>query len=76
MAMALLLPGGRLGGLRGSAGGAGGSAEGAYAPPIVRDGLSWGLETGETDDHLLPRCLSLVGHGSLPGWGLGGFVGN
>ena len=47
--MALLLPGGHLGGLGGSADGAGKPVEGASAPPIVRDGLGWGLKTGETD---------------------------
>ena len=57
LAMALLLPGGHLGGMKGSADGVGGPVEGAWAPPIVRGGLRWGLETGEID-HLLPRCLS------------------
>ena len=47
LAMALLLPGGHLGGLGGSADGVGGSVEGAWAPPIVPGGLRWGLETGE-----------------------------
>ena len=56
MAMALLLPGGHLGGLGGSVDGVGGSVEGAWAPPIVPGGLRWGLETGEIA-HLLHRCL-------------------
>ena len=57
--MALLLPGGYLGGLGGSADGVGGSVEGAWTPPIVPGGLRWGLETGEIA-HLLPRCFSLA----------------
>ena len=57
LAMALLLPGGHLGGLGGSVDGAGGSMEGAWAPPVVLGGLRWGLKTGEIA-HLLPRCLS------------------
>ena len=54
--MALLLPGGHLGGLGGSADGVGGSVEGAWAPPSVPGGLRWGLETGEIA-HLLPDAL-------------------
>ena len=57
--MALLLPGGHLGGLGGSADGTGGSVEGVWAPPNVPGGLRWGLETGEIA-HLLHRCLSLA----------------
>ena len=59
LAMALLLPGGHLGGMGGSADGVGGPVEGAWAPPIVRGGLRWGLETGEIA-HLLHPCLSLA----------------
>ena len=36
LAMALLLPGGHLGGLGGSADGVGGSVEGAQTPPISK----------------------------------------
>ena len=42
LAMALLLPGGHLGGLGGSADGVGGSGEGVLTPPTVLDGLRWG----------------------------------
>ena len=43
LAMALLLPGGHLGGLGGSADGVGGSVEGVWGPPIVPGGLRWRL---------------------------------
>ncbi len=43
LAMALLLPGGHLGGLGGGAGGADGSGEGVLAPSTVPDGSRWGL---------------------------------
>ena len=55
--MALLLPGGHLGRLGGSADGVGGSVEGAWTPPIVPGGLRWGLETGEIA-HLLALAFS------------------
>ena len=45
--MALLLPGGHLGGLGRDAREAGGPGEGVLVPPTVPDGLRWGLETGE-----------------------------
>ena len=41
--MVLLLPGGRLGGLGGSARQAGGSGEGVLTPPTVPDGFRWGV---------------------------------
>ena len=41
LAMALLLPGGHLGGLGGTAREVGGSREGVLTPPTV-DGLRWG----------------------------------
>ena len=53
--MALLVPGGHLGGLGGSANGTGGSGEGAWAPPRVPGGLRWGSETGGIA-HLLHPC--------------------
>ena len=60
LAMALLLPGGHLGGLGGSADGVGGPVEGAWAPPIVRGGLRWGLETGEIAHLLHPYNIALT----------------
>ena len=59
LAMALLLPGGHLGGLGGTAREVGGSGEGVLTPPTVRDGFRWGVETGELA-HLLPPCLFLA----------------
>ena len=47
LAMALLLPGGHLGGLGGNAREVGGSGEGVLTPPTVPDGFRWGVETGE-----------------------------
>ena len=57
--MALLLPGGHLGGSGGNAREVGGSGEGMLIPPTVRDGLRWALETGEIA-HLPPPCLFLA----------------
>ena len=59
LAMALLLPGGHLGGLGGTAREVGGSREGVLTPPTVPDGFRWGVETGELA-HLLPPCLFLA----------------
>ena len=59
LAMALLLPGGHLGGLGGNARQVGGSGEGVLTPPTVPDGFRWGVETGELA-HLLPPCLFLA----------------
>ena len=59
LAMALLLPGGHLGGLGGTAREVGGSGEGLLTPPTVPDGFRWGVETGELA-HLLPPCLFLA----------------
>ena len=59
LAMALLLPGGHLGGLGGNAREVGGSGEGVLTPPTVPDGFRWGVETGELA-HLLPPCLFLA----------------
>jgi hypothetical protein len=47
LTMALLLPGGHLGGLGGGAGGADGSGEGVSIPLTVPDGSRRGLVTGE-----------------------------
>ena len=55
LAMALLLPGGHLGGLGGGAGGADGFG-GALTPSTVPDGSRWGLEAGESA-HLLRILL-------------------
>eukprot|EP01043_Picozoa_sp_COSAG02_P046441 COSAG02_NODE_4342_length_5477_cov_3.682968_4_plen_57_part_00 len=53
LTMALLLPGGHLGGLGGGAGGADGSGGGGVSTPLsVPDGSRWGLVTGEPA-HLL-----------------------
>eukprot|EP01044_Picomonas_judraskeda_P003291 COSAG03_NODE_268_length_9661_cov_28.909433_4_plen_113_part_00 len=59
LAMALLMPGGHLGGLGGNARQVGGSGEGVLTPPTAPDGLRWGVETGELA-HLLPPCLFLA----------------
>ena len=59
LAMALLLPGGHLGGLGGTTREVGGSGEGLLTPPTVPDGFRWGVETGELA-HLLPPCLFLA----------------
>ena len=57
LAMALLLPGGHLGGLGGDAREVSSSGEGVLVPPIVPDGSRWGLETGELA-HLLHSSKS------------------
>ena len=59
LAMALLLPGGHLGGLGGGAGGVDGSGEGVSTPSTVSAGSRWGLVTGEPA-HLLRPCLNLA----------------
>ena len=59
--MALLLPGGHLGGLGGNARQVGGSGEGVLTPPTVPGGFRRGVETGELA-HLLPSCLFLGRH--------------
>ena len=48
LAMALLLPGGHLGGLGGTAREVGGSREGVLTPPTVPDGFRWGVERYRT----------------------------
>ena len=69
LAMALLLPGGHLGGLGGNAREVGGSGEGVLTPPTVPDGFRWGVETGELA-HLLPPCLFLRPSGNRSASGL------
>ena len=59
LAMALLLPGGHLGGLGGNAREVGGSGEGVLTPPTVPDGFRWGVETGELT-HLLNAVASIA----------------
>ena len=56
--MALLLPGGHLGGLGGNAREVGGSGEGVLTPPTVPDGFRWGVETGEQ----VPHCAEQLHH--------------
>ena len=62
LAMALLLPGGHLGGVGGNAREVGGSGEGVLTPPTVPDGFRWGVETGELA-HLVgpPIVHSILG---------------
>ncbi len=78
LAMALLLPGGRLGGLGGGAGGVGGSGEGVLAPLAVPDGSRWGLFPSSTLSlhrhcHGQPNQLNMVG-GQYPAFHQGSCV--
>ena len=60
LAMALLLPGGHLGGLGGNAREVGGSGEGVLTPPTVPDGFRWGVETGELCHGRVASCSTLA----------------
>ena len=71
LAMALLLPGGQLGGVGGNARGVGGSGEGVLAPPTVPDGFRWGVETGELAEWacaVRTRHVPVPTRVQYPGW--------